>query len=150
MQHERVNVRSKLSDKEGHLVSHEPGDEVNVAAQTIQLGNRHVAPEFPCGGESCLELRSSVQGVRPLAGLHLNELACDRKPFDLSEVRECLPLGLYAQARAGSRGPPRSLRSRAACVRAPAMSARLRTSEAAVRTSEPSTVAFLAPCQPLP
>jgi hypothetical protein len=35
-------------------------------------------------------------------------------------------------------------------VHAPATSARFRTSEDAVRTSEPSTVVFFAPCQPLP
>ena len=50
VQDKRVNVRTKLGDQEGHLVGHEPRDEVNVAAEAIQLGDGYVAPEFPRGG----------------------------------------------------------------------------------------------------
>ena len=44
VQDERVNVRPKLGDQEGHLVGHEAADEVNVAAEPVQLGHGHVAP----------------------------------------------------------------------------------------------------------
>ena len=40
----------KLGDQEGDLVGHEATDEVNVAAEAVQLGHRLVTPEFPSGG----------------------------------------------------------------------------------------------------
>jgi hypothetical protein len=37
VQHERINVRPKLRDQEGHLVGHEATDEMDVAAKAVQL-----------------------------------------------------------------------------------------------------------------
>ena len=44
VQHERINVRAKLCDQEGHLVRHEPADEMNIAAEPVQLRDGYVAP----------------------------------------------------------------------------------------------------------
>ena len=40
MQDERINVSAEFSDDEGHLVSHQAADEVNVAAKAVQLCDR--------------------------------------------------------------------------------------------------------------
>jgi hypothetical protein len=37
MQDERINVSPKFSDHEGHLVSHQAADEMNVATEPVQL-----------------------------------------------------------------------------------------------------------------
>ena len=50
VQDERVNVRPKLGDQEGHLVSHEAADEMYVTAEAIQLRHCNVTPELPRGG----------------------------------------------------------------------------------------------------
>ena len=39
MQHERVNVGSQFGDQERHPVGHQTADEVNIAAETIELGD---------------------------------------------------------------------------------------------------------------
>jgi hypothetical protein len=38
-----INVRTKLGDQERDAASHEATDEVNVAAETVQLGNGYEA-----------------------------------------------------------------------------------------------------------
>jgi len=100
VQHEWVNVRSKLSDQEWDLVGHEAADEVNVATQAVELGHRNVASELPSHSQCGLELWSSVERVRALAGLDLDELAGHRETFGLGELRQGLPLSLYTQPRA--------------------------------------------------
>ena len=37
VQHERVRVSAKFRDDEGRSVRHEPGDEMNVAGQPVEL-----------------------------------------------------------------------------------------------------------------
>ena len=99
VQHERVHVWPKLCDQEGHLVHHEPTDETDVAAKTIQFGDRYLTPLFPPGGQSHLQLRPAINRVRTLPGLHLNELAVDLEPLCLGELAQGNPLGLNAQTR---------------------------------------------------
>ena len=55
-------------------MGHEATYEVYVSAEPVQLGNGHATPELLGSGESGLELRAAVEGIRALAGLHLNEL----------------------------------------------------------------------------
>ena len=79
MQHERVHVWPKLCDQEAHLVRHETADEMDIAAKAVQFRDRYVAPLFPCGGQSRLQLGPAIDRIRAFAGLHLNELAGDLK-----------------------------------------------------------------------
>jgi hypothetical protein len=39
VQNERINIRAKLRNDELHAVGHQPGDEMNVARQAVQLGH---------------------------------------------------------------------------------------------------------------
>jgi hypothetical protein len=69
---------------------------VYVTAEPVQFGDRHVAPEFPCGGQGGLELRAAVQSVGALACLHLDELPRDGEALCLGEIHQSMPLGLDA------------------------------------------------------
>jgi hypothetical protein len=63
---------------------------MNVAAQAVQLGNGHVAFEFPSGCQSGLELRAALKRVRaPCFDLH--ELTDDLEALGLSELNERAP-----------------------------------------------------------
>jgi hypothetical protein len=77
-------------------VGHEATDEVNVAAEAVELRHGHVAPKLPRGGQGGLELRTAIQGVRAFPSFYLDELSGDGEAFGLSEVGECAPLGLNA------------------------------------------------------
>jgi len=95
---EWVYVWAQLGDQEGDFVSHQPADEMNVAAEAVQLGHRHVAPELPSRSQGRLELRPTVQRVRAFAGLHLDKLTGNGEVLGFREVLKCLPLGFNAQA----------------------------------------------------
>jgi hypothetical protein len=101
---EGVDIGAKLRDQERHLVSHKAADEVNITAQTVELRDGHVTPEFPCGGQGGLKLRTTVQSVRAFAGLYLHELAGDYEALGLCEVGEGLSLGRDAETRAALLG----------------------------------------------
>jgi hypothetical protein len=74
VQHERRHVRAKLGDDEIDPVRHQPGDEMHVAAQAIQLGHRDRAAE-PLGlCERGAKLRALGERVRALARLDLDML----------------------------------------------------------------------------
>ena len=47
VQDKGVNVRAQLCDQEGNLVRHEAADEVNISAQAVQFGDRHVGSLLP-------------------------------------------------------------------------------------------------------
>ena len=70
----------KLSDHEGHAVSHQAADEVNVATEPVQLCDGHRAPLAPCFAQRSRKLRAPLEGVGALAGLNLNEDAASVKP----------------------------------------------------------------------
>jgi hypothetical protein len=52
MQHERVNVGPELGDQERHPVGHQAADEVNIAAETIELGDDNCTFSAACFRES--------------------------------------------------------------------------------------------------
>jgi hypothetical protein len=64
-------------------MSHEPADEVHIAAEPIQLGYCYATPKPVGFRESSLELRSAVEGIGPLPCLDLNEFAEHLKAFRL-------------------------------------------------------------------
>jgi hypothetical protein len=53
---------------------------------------------LPGGGKRGLELGTAIQGVRPFASFHLDELAGDLEAFRLSKQSEHLPLRFDAEA----------------------------------------------------
>ncbi len=84
VQHEGVSIRAEFGHDEGHTLRHQAGDEGDVTREAIELGNEHRAFCAPRGSEGFCKLRSAVQCIRPLAGLHLDELSDDRDLFSLA------------------------------------------------------------------
>jgi hypothetical protein len=70
----RINVSTQFGNHERNPMGHEATDEVYVSAEPVQLGNGYAALELLGSGESGLELRATVEGIRAFAGLDLNEL----------------------------------------------------------------------------
>ena len=92
MQDEGVHVRTKLGDNEWHPLCHQAGDEMNVAAQTVELGDGNGATTAACLRERGGKLWSVVKSVRALAGLYFDELSDNLKLLSHNKPRKCLPL----------------------------------------------------------
>jgi hypothetical protein len=75
---------------------HEPGNEVNVAAETVQLGHGHWAPLTASVTESSGKLRSAIQSVRALARFHLYKHTDHLKALRGRKAPECFPLRFNA------------------------------------------------------
>ena len=74
MQHERLDVRAQLGDDERDPMGHQAGNEMDVSAEAIELGNRDRAFSVSAGfGERGGELRAALYCVRALAGLDLDD-----------------------------------------------------------------------------
>jgi hypothetical protein len=84
---ERVDIVAQLGHDERHAMRHQPGDEVHVAAQPVELGDQHraLAPLRP--GERRGELRPPVERVSALAGLDLGVGAGQGEPLAGNEAR---------------------------------------------------------------
>jgi len=79
-------------------MGHEAADEMNIAAEAVQLGDGDVAPLFSCGGQCGLKLGPAVQRIRAYPGLYLDELTGQLKSLSAGKVAKGCPLGLDAQA----------------------------------------------------
>jgi hypothetical protein len=86
MQHERINISPQLCDHEWHAVGHKAADEMNVAAEAVQLGDGDGAFELFGSGQSGLKLRATVKGIGTLAGLNLNELTHHLQALSLGKL----------------------------------------------------------------
>jgi hypothetical protein len=104
VQHERVCIRTKLGNDEWDPLSHQPGDEGNVAGEAIELGDDDRAFAGLAGCQRRSELWSPFQGVGALAGLDLRELGDQRVALGLGEPGDCCALGLDAEPRAALPG----------------------------------------------
>src|SRR5262249_31673538 len=67
MQDEGVHVRAKLGDNEWHPLCHQAGDEMDVAAQTIELGDGNGATTAASLGERGGKLWSSASAPLPVS-----------------------------------------------------------------------------------
>ncbi len=82
MHDERVKVGAKLGHDELDPLAHQPGDEVNVAAQAVQLGYGNRAFATLGFGERGDELGTAGEGVRTVAvSISINSRAMS-KPSD--------------------------------------------------------------------
>ena len=71
----KVHLGDKLGDDEWHALCHQTGDEMNVAAQTVELGDGNGAATAASLGEGGSKLWSAVKRVSALAGVYFDELA---------------------------------------------------------------------------
>jgi hypothetical protein len=92
MQDEGVHVRAKLGDNEWHPLCHQAGDEMNVAAQAVELGDGNRATTAASLRERGGKLWSAVKRVRALADLYFDELSDNLKPLGHNKARKRLPL----------------------------------------------------------
>ena len=92
VQDERVHIRAKLGDNEWHPLCHQAGDEMDVAAQTVELGDGNGATTAASLGERGGKLWSEVKRVRALAGLYFDELSDNLELLSHNEPRKRLPL----------------------------------------------------------
>ena len=81
-------------------MGHQAADEVNVAREPVELGDRHRASLPAAIGQSGGELRTPVEGVGALAGLDLDVFPADLETLGFGKASQRMPLGLYAQSRA--------------------------------------------------
>ncbi|SDB58774.1 hypothetical protein SAMN02982931_04733 [Bauldia litoralis] len=99
MQHERICIRAKLGDNEGHTLRHESCNESDITGETIKLRDNNRALGRFAGCEGGCQLWSPVQGVRPFAGFDLGELGDEGVALCLGEARNGSPLRLDTEAR---------------------------------------------------
>jgi hypothetical protein len=100
MQHEGIGVPSQFGNDEWHPLSHEAGDEGNVAREAIELRDQDAASGLPGGCQRSSELRAPIESVGTLASLGLDELGNDPEILCFDEAFDGGPLRLNAQARA--------------------------------------------------
>jgi hypothetical protein len=104
VQHEWVNVSAQLSDHERDTVRHQAADEMNVAAEPVQLGHGDMALEFFGSGESGLELGAAVKRISTVARLDLQELPGHFEALNLREARKGVALRFNPKTRASLLG----------------------------------------------
>jgi hypothetical protein len=71
VQHEGVCVGAEFSNDERHALSHQAGNECDIARESIELGNQHRAFRLAGCGEGGCKLRSAIERVGSLAGFNL-------------------------------------------------------------------------------
>jgi hypothetical protein len=92
MQDEGVHVRAKLGDNEWHPLCHQAGDEMNVAAQAVELGDGNRATTAASLRERGGKLWSAVTRVCALASLYFDELSDNLEPLSHNKARKRFPL----------------------------------------------------------
>lgn len=98
MEHEGIGIGPEFRHDERHLLSHEAGNEGDIAAEPIQLGDHDrtltAASQVEGGGE----LRALIEGIGPLPRLNLHMLGNDGEALRLTEPSYRGPLGFNAKA----------------------------------------------------
>jgi hypothetical protein len=101
VQHERLDVRAELGDDERDVMRHQAGNEMDVSAEAIELGNRDGAFTVPAGrGERGGELRAALDRIRAFAGFDLDEFADDLVTLGGGEPGDGRALGIDPETRA--------------------------------------------------
>jgi hypothetical protein len=97
LKHERIDIGTQFRDQKRDPVGHQPGDEMDIAAEPVEFGNRHGAAA-PAGlREGSSEFGSAIEGVRALTGFHLDVLGYGIEPVRVGEMGEGLPLRFGAE-----------------------------------------------------
>ena len=80
VQDERIDVRPQFGDDEGNPMRHQAGNEMDVAGETVELGDHDRTTQRARLGERRRQLRPPVERVASLAGLDLDEFRRDFEP----------------------------------------------------------------------
>ena len=94
MQHEGIHVGAEFGDHERHPLRHQPGDEMDVAAQSVELGDQHGAAVAPRGRQRGGELRPAVERIGPHPRLDLGDRPDHQHAVLCRELGAALTLGI--------------------------------------------------------
>jgi hypothetical protein len=100
VQQERIDVGTQLGDDELDALRHQATDEVNVAAEPVQLGDRDRALAMLGLSQRGSQLRAASKRVGTFAGLDLDELTGQLEALGLGEPGNGLALRFQSEARA--------------------------------------------------
>jgi uncharacterized protein with von Willebrand factor type A (vWA) domain len=98
VQQERIDVGTQLGDDELDALRHQATDEVNVAAEPVQLGDRDRALAMLGLSQRGSQLRAASKRVGTLAGLDLDELTGQLEALGLGEPGNGLALRFQSEA----------------------------------------------------
>ena len=98
MQGERVDVAAERGDDERHPLRHQAGDERDVAAEPVELGDGDLTLGLLRRLQRRLQFGPAVECVAALAGLDLGELGDDLEAFGRGERGDGGALRLQAEA----------------------------------------------------
>lgn len=87
VQQERIDVGTQLGDDELDALRHQAADEVNVAAEPVQLGDRDRALAMLGLSQRGSQLRAACKRVGTFAGLDLDELTGQLEALGLTACR---------------------------------------------------------------
>jgi hypothetical protein len=81
MQNEGIDVRPEFRNEERDAMRHQAGNEMHVARETVELGDRDRATQRARLGERRRQLGPTIERVASLARLDFNKLGGDFKPL---------------------------------------------------------------------
>jgi hypothetical protein len=102
VQHERIGISAQLGHDEGRPVGHETGDEMDVAAQPVELGADDWRLDFAGALDRCVKLRSVIVG----AALGLGEGLDRLERLGLGKPGRSLPAAPRGRAWGAPAAPP--------------------------------------------
>jgi hypothetical protein len=99
MEHEWIGVPAKLSDYEWHTLSHQAGNEGNVARKSVQLRHDYAALRALGRCQCRRKLGPAIERIGALASFNLDIFADDRKALGLGKPRNSCAFGLRSAGR---------------------------------------------------
>ena len=77
---------------------HEAGNEVNIPAESVQLGDAYTALQFFCCCQGGPKLWATFESIGALPCFYLDEFPGNHETLGPSECRQCRPLSLHSKA----------------------------------------------------
>jgi hypothetical protein len=108
VQHEGIRIHAELGHDERDPLGHEPGNESDVARETVELGHNDGALACAPCSQGSGKLWPPLECVRSLAGFDLDELGGQLEALSLGEALDGSLLGFDAVKGSGRRVVRRS------------------------------------------
>lgn len=92
VEHEWIDVGTEFGDDEGNALRHQPGDEVDIARQAVELGDDNRASHLSRLRQCCGEHWTAMECVAPLPGLDLDQFGHDGVALSVAEAADAVAL----------------------------------------------------------